>query len=390
MDHPGVLECRISDDLSALPAAEWDALGGRDEPFLSHAFLCALERHDCLGSRFGWYPRHVTLHQPGGELVAALPLYIKTNNYGEFVFDWAWEQAWRQSGLNYYPKLVCSIPYTPATGTRLLVHPDHDRKALQQVLIQQAIELTHAGELSGLHVLFPEHEDSRALQAAGLTLRMGCQYHWHNENYRDFDDFIERFSAKKRKNVRRERRRVQEQGLDIRVLHGDEVSRDLWAVFHHFYVSTFERKMGIPTLSLGFFQETGRTLGRQVVMFLVEEDGEPVAAALCYRGKDTLYGRYWGCIRDYDALHFEACYYQGIDYCIQQGLARFEPGAQGEHKISRGFLPTRTWSGHWITHPGLRGAVAAFCQREQAAMAIQCEQLMRLSPFRVEAESGSG
>lgn len=390
MDNPGLLECRIIDDLSALPSHQWDALGGRDEPFLSHAFLCALERHGCLGSRFGWYPRHVTLRKPGGELVGALPLYIKTNNYGEFVFDWAWEQAWRQSGLHYYPKLVCAVPYTPATGTRLLTHPDHDRKALQQALIQQAIELTHAGELSGLHVLFPGDEDMQALQGRGLIPRMGCQYHWHNENYRDFDDFIDRFSAKKRKNVRRERRRVREQGLDIRVLHGDEVSQDLWAVFHHFYVSTFERKMGIPTLSLGFFQETARTLGRRVVMFLAEEDDTPVAAALCYRGGDTLYGRYWGCIRDYDALHFETCYYQGIDYCIQQGLTRFEPGAQGEHKISRGFLPTRTWSGHWITHPGLRSAVAEFCRREQAAMEAQCKQLMQLSPFRVEDGHHSG
>ncbi|SEL08446.1 GNAT family N-acetyltransferase [Ectothiorhodospira marina] len=377
------LELRIIDALDpTIQPEEWDHLGGHDHPFLSHAFLSALERHDCLGSKFGWYPRHMILREPDGTLVAALPLYAKTNNYGEFVFDWAWEQAWQRSGLDYYPKLVSAIPYTPATGPRLLVHPQRDAGALRQALIQQAIEFTGRQGLSTTHFLFTDSEDTRAFKEMGLCLRMGCQYHWRNDGYRDFDDFLDGFSSKKRKNVKRERRRVQEQGLDVRILHGDEVDDALWAVFHRFYLATFERKFGIPTLTLDFFRETARTLGRQVVMVLAEEDGQPVAAALCYRGKDTLYGRYWGCEQDHDGLHFEACYYQGIDYCIRHGLDQFEPGAQGEHKISRGFLPTRTWSAHWVDNPGLRGPVMEFCRREEAAMREQCEKLMSLSPFR--------
>ncbi|MGM0676127.1 MAG: GNAT family N-acetyltransferase, partial [Pseudomonadota bacterium] len=287
-----------------------------------------------------------------------------------------------RSGLDYYPKLVSAIPYTPATGPRLLIHPDRDAGALRQALIQQAIEFTGRQGLSTTHFLFTDSEDTRAFKEMGLCLRMGCQYHWRNDGYRDFDDFLDGFSSKKRKNVKRERRRVQEQGLDVRILHGDEVDDALWAVFHRFYLATFERKFGIPTLTLDFFRETARTLGRQVVMVLAEEDGQPVAAALCYRGKDTLYGRYWGCEQDHDGLHFEACYYQGIDYCIRHGLDQFEPGAQGEHKISRGFLPTRTWSAHWVDNPGLRGPVMEFCRREEAAMREQCEKLMSLSPFR--------
>lgn len=379
------LELRVVDKLDAVDAGEWDLLGGNDNPFLSHAFLSALERHDCLGARFGWYPRHLLLHEAQGPLVAALPLYAKTNNYGEFVFDWSWQQAWERAGLHYYPKLVSSIPYTPATGRRLLVHPQRDASALRQTLLEQAIELTGCGGFSGLHVLFTDTADTQALRDMGFSLRLGCQYHWRNEGYRDFEDFLDRFTSRKRKNVKRERRRVVEQDIDIQILHGDEVSDALWDVFHGFYTDTFERKFGIPTLSAAFFRDTGRALGRRVVMVLARQDDVPVAAALCYRSSDTLYGRYWGSARDYDGLHFEACYYRGIEYCIAQGLRHFEPGAQGEHKIPRGFLPTRTWSGHWVQDIGMRGPVADFCRREQAGVEAQWDELMALSPFRDEA-----
>jgi uncharacterized protein len=376
------MQIRIVEQLDGVPAREWDALGGEHNPLLSHAFLAGLERYGCLGSDYGWFPRHVLVEDDGGRLLAAMPMYAKTNGYGEFVFDWAWESAWERSGVSYYPKLVVSVPYTPATGPRLLIHPQADAPDLRRVLIDQGIGFARAHRVSGLHWLFPDDSDLEALRAQGLSLRMGCQFHWRNDGYRDFGDFLERFSSKKRKNVRRERRKVVEQGVSLRILHGNEVSDTLWETFHGFYTDTFEKKMGIPTLSLDFFRETGRALGRGVVMVLAEHEGEPVAAALCYRSHDSLYGRYWGCARDYDGLHFEACYYQGIEYCIREGLARFEPGAQGEHKIPRGFLPTPTWSAHWLAHEELGEAVADFCRREQQVMARHCRQLMGLSPFR--------
>lgn len=376
------MRIRIVEQLDQVPARDWDALGGDRNPLLSHAFLAGLERYGCLGTEYGWFPRHVLVEGTDGHLAAAMPMYAKTNGYGEFVFDWAWESAWERSGLRYYPKLVASVPYTPATGPRLLVHPGSDGAALRRLLIHQGIGFAQEHNVSGLHWLFPDEPDLQALRGEGLALRMGCQYHWRNDGYRDFDDFLERFSAKKRKNVRRERRKVAEQGIRLRVLHGDEVTDAQWTTFHGFYMDTFEKKMGIPTLSLKFFRETGRALGRGVVMMLAEHDGTPVAAALCYRSHDTLYGRYWGCSRDYDGLHFEACYYQGIEYCIREGLLRFEPGAQGEHKIPRGFLPTPTWSAHWLAHEELGQAVADFCRREQEVMTRHCRQLMTLSPFR--------
>ncbi|OOG25937.1 GNAT family N-acetyltransferase [Thioalkalivibrio denitrificans] len=376
------MNIRIVERLDQVPAQAWDALGGDRNPLVSHAFLAGLERYDCLGPRYGWLPRHVLIEDDAGGLQAAMPMYAKTNGYGEFVFDWAWQSAWERSGLAYYPKLVVSVPYTPATGPRLLVRSGADGPMLRQALIRAGIRFARDHRVSGLHWLFPDDADLESLRAEGLSLRMGCQYHWRNDGYRDFDDFLDRFSSKKRKNVRRERRRVSEQGIALRILHGNEVPDGLWETFHGFYMDTFEKKMGIPTLSLDFFRETGRALGRGVVMVLAEHDGAPVAAALCYRGSDSLYGRYWGCARDYDGLHFEACYYQGIEYCIREGLARFEPGAQGEHKIPRGFLPTPTWSAHWLAHEELGAAVADFCHREQQVMGRHCRQLMAHSPFR--------
>ncbi|WP_018952822.1 GNAT family N-acetyltransferase [Thioalkalivibrio sulfidiphilus] len=382
------MRLRIVERLDAVDAGAWDALGGHENPLISHAFLAGLERYGCLGSQYGWFPRHLLIEDEAGRLLAAMPLYAKTNGYGEFVFDWSWESAWERSGLRYYPKLVVSLPYTPATGPRLLVHPDADGPVLRRLLIQQGLAFAREHQVSGLHWLFPDAEDLEALRAEGLNLRMGCQYHWRNDDYGDFDDFLSRFASKKRKNVRQERRKVADQGVSLRILHGDEVSDALWATFHGFYVDTFEKKMGIPTLSLEFFRETGRALGRGVVMVLAEHEGKPVAAALCYRSHDTLYGRYWGCARDYDGLHFEACYYQGIEYCIREGLSRYEPGAQGEHKIPRGFLPTPTWSAHWLANQDLGQAVADFCLREQQVMQRHCQQLMGLSPFREGAAPG--
>ncbi|WP_038051202.1 GNAT family N-acetyltransferase [Thioalkalivibrio sp. ALJ1] len=382
----------LRDGLADVDPAAWDALTGGTEPFLRHAFLEGLERHECLGRQFGWFPQHVLIFRDD-QLVAAAPAYAKTNNYGEFVFDFAWEGAWNRHGLNYYPKLVVSVPYTPATGPRLLVHPeapdfDHLRTLLVRALV------THGRELnaSGVNILFPTQDDLEVTREMGLPERMGCQYHWTNADYATFDDFLAALSSKKRKNIKRERRRVYEAGIQFRTLTGATGSREDWARFHRFYVDTFEKHMGIPTLSEAFFVESAAELGDQVVLFEARrptgtgsdatDKGETIAAALCYRSHDTLYGRFWGCTEELADLHFETCYYQGIEFCIREGLTRFEPGAQGEHKIPRGFLPTPTYSAHMILTEGFEQPVRDFCEREAAMMRAQCERLHEHSPYR--------
>ena len=376
------LRVEIRDGLGGLEAPAWDALTGAREPFLRHAFLEGLERHDCLGRRYGWFPQHVLIFD-AGTLVAAAPCYAKTNNYGEFVFDWAWQAAWERHGQPYYPKLVISVPYTPATGSRLLVHPDvADPEPLRRRLLKAA--MSRGGELgaSGVHLLFPSESEAALAAAAGLVRRTGCQYHWHNRRYTDFEGFLEALSSKKRKNVKRERRRVAEQGIVFRTLTGATANPEDWARFHRFYEDTFEKHMGIPTLSEAFFAGTATALGPQVVLFEARQADETIAAALCYRSHDTLYGRFWGCSEDLPDLHFETCYYQGIEFCIREGLSRFEPGAQGEHKIPRGFLPVPTASAHAILTPGFRSSVQDFCERETRMMEAQCENLMQRSPYR--------
>jgi uncharacterized protein len=384
LPDPSGLRVEIRDGLGSVLPAAWDALTGSREPFLRHAFLEGLERHGCLGRRYGWFPQHVLLFRDD-VLVAAAPCYAKTNNYGEFVFDWAWQAAWERHGQPYYPKLVISVPYTPATGPRLLVHADAtDREGLQLRLLEAAI--TRARELgaSGVHVLFPPEPEAALAAEAGMVRRTGCQYHWHNRGYADFDGFLQALSSKKRKNVKRERRRVREQGIEFRVLTGASAGADDWARFHRFYEDTFERHMGTPTLSEDFFAGTAAALGPQVVLFEARQGNDTIAAALCYRSHDTLYGRFWGCSQDLPDLHFETCYYQGIEYCIGEGLARFEPGAQGEHKIPRGFLPVATASAHSVLTPGFGASVQDFCLRETQMIRAQCEQLMQHSPYRQE------
>jgi uncharacterized protein len=379
------LRVEIRDGLGAVDPAAWDALTAGREPFLRHAFLEGLERHDCLGRRYGWFPQHVLIFR-AGTLVAAAPCYAKTNNYGEFVFDWAWQAAWERHGHPYYPKLVISVPYTPATGPRLLVHPDVDEPdALRRLLLETATN--RGGELgaSGVHLLFPPEPEAALAAGTGMLRRMGCQYHWHNRGYADFGAFLEALSSKKRKNVKRERRRVAEQGIVFRTLTGATASPEDWSRFHRFYADTFEKHMGIPTLSEAFFAGTAAALGPQVVLFEARREDETIAAALCYRSHETLYGRFWGCSADLPDLHFETCYYQGIEFCIREGLARFEPGAQGEHKIPRGFLPVATASAHAILTPGFGASVQDFCERETRMMRAQCARLMEHSPYRQES-----
>ncbi len=376
------MQIRITDQLDSVPAAHWNALVGDGNPFLRHEFLTALEHHQCVGPSYGWLPHHILVHNDQQRLIGATPFYIKDNSYGEFVFDWSWADAYERAGLPYYPKGVISIPYTPATGPRLLVAGGDREQSTREILLRTLIELAQSKRLSSLHCLFTNTDDSAFLSDQGLLLRLGCQFHWENRGYRDFDDFLEAFNARKRKKLRRERRRVQEANVEIRVLHGDEADDEQWRMAHHFYRSTFEKKWGVPTLNLGFFQEIARTMGKQIVLVFAYHRGQPVAGAINLRGSDSLYGRHWGCTARFHSLHFEICYYQGIAYCIQNGLRYFEPGAQGEHKISRGFLPTPTWSAHWIADDRFRGVIEDFLRRETRAMRDYIETLHDSSPFR--------
>lgn len=384
------MQVQIVESLDKLPAAAWNALAGDANPFLSHAFLSALEHHQCVGEGYGWWPQHLALYDES-RLIGAVPLYIKDNSYGELVFDWGWADAYARAGLRYYPKAVVAIPYTPATGPRLLLAADCNRELAIDTLLSAAETLCREQGLSSLHWLFTNATDNSALQARGLLLRRGVQFHWHNAGYRDFEDFLQRFTAHKRKKLKRERRRVAEAGIELRIVHGHEADAEQWRIAHHFYASTFDRKSGIATLNLPFWRELGQRLGEAVVLVFAYADQKPVACAINLRGRDTLYGRHWGCAADYHSLHFEACYYQGIEYCIRHGLSHFEPGAQGEHKISRGFEPTSTWSAHWIADARFRAAIGDFVGREDRAMRDYIEELKQHLPYhRSEPPQGDG
>lgn len=378
------MKARIVSGMHEFPRAEWNALLPDRNPFIRHEFLTALERGDCL-LPYGWTPRHVGVWDQQ-RLVAAMPMYVKDNSYGEFVFDFSWAQAYQRQGLSYFPKLVVSVPYSPATGPRVLAN---DARHIA-TLINAA--RNHAREMgaSSLHVLFPPEQEVAVLERLGMMRRAGCQFHWSNHGFRDFDDYLSTFKAEKRKKLKRERRHVAEAGIEFDVLHGGEASAAQWEAYHRFYASTFERLGGMATLSAEFFRELGTALPDQVVLILARHAGRYVAGAFCLRSDDTLYGRHWGCDEQFHSLHFEACYYQGIDYCIRHGLQRFEPGAQGEHKVGRGFVPTLTWSTHWLEDAAFRNAIADFLPRERRALDAYMEELATHLPFRrVESETCS-
>ena len=372
--------------IDEIPAADWNTLAGDDLPHLRHEFLAAMEHQGCVGKRFGWLPRHLVLRDAQDRPAAAAPCYIKLNSYGEFVFDWAWADAYQRAGLRYYPKLVVASPYTPATGLRILTGDSPDRPALAAALIQGSMELAERLGVSGLHWLFTSATETDWLRTQGLMPRLGCQFHWDNRGYDDFDAFLGEFSAEKRKKIKRERRRVAESGIRLRRVRGDAATPEEWRIFHRLYEDTFDKRGGLPTLSLGFFQEIGRTMGEQLLLVLAEEPhaggGRIVAAAFCLQGTRSLYGRHWGCFKEFHSLHFEACYYQGLEHCIEQGLQRFEPGAQGEHKVARGFLPTRTWSAHWIASERFRRPIGSFLEHEIEAVEDYIAEMNTHSPYK--------
>ena len=372
-------EARIHRALSEIPAADWDALHDGRNPFVAHAFLSGLEATGCLRDDWGWTPCHLALWE-GDLLVAAAPGYLKSNSHGEFVFDHAWSHAYARHGLDYFPKWLGAVPYSPVTGPRLLARDEASKRALLDAIerfLQQSA-------LSSAHVNFHDAEDE-AVFDAGWLLREDIQYHWHhNAGWEDFEDFLGAMDHKHRKNIRQERRKVRDAGISFRIVHGDEASEDDLAAMHGFYLQTFAEYGNSPALTLDFIRHLAQEMPRQLVIVLAERESVPIAGALCLRGGDTLYGRYWGASELHPGLHFEACYYQGIEYCLREGLARFEPGAQGRHKIARGFLPTLVHSRHRIADPRFAEAIGAWCAEERVSTRGQLRQLHAHSPFRAE------
>ena len=372
---------RILDSLAQVPAADWDALDDSGNPFVRHAFLEGLERHGCLRADWGWTPRHLTLWE-GGRLLAAAPGYLKTNSHGEFVFDHAWANAYARHGLDYYPKWLFAVPYSPVTGPRLLAGGEAARRALLEAIARQADE----DGLPSAHVNFHTQDEDVLFDARWLP-RIDVQYHWHNrDGWRDFDAFLAAMDHKHRKNIRQERAKVAREGIAFRVVHGDEADDADLAAMHAFYLQTFAEYGNSPALTLGLIRHLARTLPRQLVLVLAERDGRAIAGALCLRGGDTLYGRYWGATELHPGLHFETCYYQGIDYCLREGLRVFEPGAQGEHKLARGFLPTFVHSRHWIADPDFREPLRRWCEEEAVSVRRYAATLAAHSPFKSDIQ----
>lgn len=376
---------RIVQDIHAIAPAAWNALVAAPYPFLRHEFLSALEDTGCVGARTGWLPQHLVLHaddDPAGALLGAVPMYLKSHSYGEYVFDWAWANAHARAGIAYYPKLVAAVPFTPIAGPRLLVRAGAHQAEIADRLIRAAHAHARAGDVSSLHWLFTDATDTARLEQQGFQRRIGSQFHWCNHGYRDFDDFLARFAADKRKKIKRERRRVAEAGVVLEVRDGGSLRDEHLDRFYAFYTATIQNHGAIPYLNRAFFVELGRRMPDNVVLIFARHGNEYVAGAFFLRGGAALYGRYWGSLRDFHGLHFETCYYRAIEYCIAEGIARFEGGAQGEFKLARGLVPTPTYSAHWLRHPELARAVAEFLARERHGVAYHMEELKEHLPFR--------
>jgi predicted N-acyltransferase len=367
---------RIAD----IEARTWDACAGDANPFVSHAFLDALEESGSATEEAGWAPRHVLLCDAAGDVVAAAPAYLKHHSLGEYVFDHGWAEAFERAGGRYYPKLQIAVPFTPVPGPRLLVRSGG--QVAERALAAAIEEIARRYELSGAHVTFAPPDQVERLAERGWLVRHGFQFHFENPGYADFEDFLAALSARKRKAIRKERAAAMEDGLTVRTLRGAEIGEGHWDAFFAFYIATGDRKWGSPYLTREFFPRLGQAMGGRVVLFLAERGGRAVAGALNLLGRDTLYGRYWGCLEDHRFLHFELCYYRAIDFAIANGLTRVEAGAQGPHKVSRGYLPRPTFSAHLIRHPGLRDAVAEFLARERRHVEFEMNALAQHSPFR--------
>ena len=356
------MQVNVHDAIADISSKEWNALAGDDYPFLRHEFLSSAESSGSVSPESGWSPRHLTISDAKG-LRAAMPLYEKSHSWGEFVFDWAWANAYEQAGLNYYPKLVSAVPFTPAPSRRLLLRDADDQDAARG-LLSGAVALAEETECSSLHILFPAPDEIELLKETGLMVRKDCQFHWHNNGYQSFDGFLGTFTSIKRKKARRDRRRVRESGIQFRRLNGAQIDTETLSTVYRLISNTFLRRGSTPYYSESFFQDISEKIPDSLLFVIAELDSVAVAAAVFFESPDRLYGRYWGSDGHYDSLHFETCYYQGIDYCIETGKAIFEPGTQGEHKISRGFSPVPTWSAHWLAHPQFANAIEKYLGEE--------------------------
>ncbi len=380
------IEIRLHESLRQIPEAAWDACGRGRDPFTTHRFLLALEESGSVGAGTGWTPRYLSAHR-SGLMIGAAPMYLKSHSQGEYVFDHAWADAWARAGGRYYPKLQVAVPFTPVPGPRLLALPGHEHEA-RAALLQGVVQIAQEGGLSSAHVTFCRDDEARLGEEMGLIHRIGEQFHWHNRAYGNFDDFLADLSSRKRKNIRRERRLAQAFGGDIVALTGDEIGAEHMEAFWQFYQDTGARKWGRPYLTRAFFELAQARLADDMLLVLARREGRWVAGALNFIGREALFGRWWGAIEHHSCLHFELCYYQAIDYAIAHGLARVEAGAQGEHKIARGYQPVTTHSLHWISDAGFGAAVREFVAAEAQAVGEDIEILTRMGPFRAGFDHG--
>ena len=374
------LNLHISTEMAAIDAAEWDALAGSANPFISHAFLQALEKGGAVGGDSGWDPMHLLLRSDDGQLLGAMPNYLKHHSHGEYIFDHGWANAFERAGGAYYPKLLAAVPFTPATGPRFLVRDN--RADLKIALAKGMKTLVEKYQLSSAHINFLPSDDAQQLAAAGWLDRTSIQFHWHNHNYADFDDFLDNLSSRKRKNIRKERASVTKAGVTMLRLTGATITQDHIDAFFRFYISTIDRKWGGAYLTHDVFTQLGQTMADRMLLVMAEYKGKIIGGALNFIGDDALYGRNWGADIDIPNLHFEACYYQAIDFAIEHGLSRIEAGAQGFHKVQRGYLPVTTHSVHLITHDGFRGAVAQFLAAEKLGVEAEKNHIAMTSPFK--------
>lgn len=375
-----MLTLHTHDSIGDIDAAAWNTLAVDDNPFVSHAFLAGLERTGCIRAAFGWRAQHLTLHD-GASLIGAAPLYVKGNSHGEYVFDWAWADAWERAGGDYYPKFLCAVPYSPVAGPRLLCGTGVEAGKHRAILANALREMTEQTGLSSLHVNFLQESETGAFDDAWLS-RSDWQFQWRNtDGWRDFQDFLAALTHKRRNAIRRERAQVADAGVECEFRDGGSLDDAEWRSIHHLYTHTFDEKGNTPTLSLGLFRHLGAAFPTRSHVAFARRAREIVAGALFLSSKDTLYGRYWGAREQIPGLHFELCYYQGIDQCLRRGLQRFEPGAQGLHKLARGFLPTRTHSRHYIANAQFRAVIRAALEREAALLDARGAELIGHSPF---------
>ncbi|MGZ8153392.1 MAG: GNAT family N-acetyltransferase [Methylovulum sp.] len=375
------MQVKPIDSLTEVDSKAWNMLAGDSYPFLRHEFLLALEQSGCVCEKTGWLPKHLLVFEDN-KLIAFMPMYLKRHSYGEYVFDHQWAHTYHQYGLAYYPKWLTAIPFTPCQGARLCCKPSINSLEITRLLFDFIQEQSDHERVSSWHCLFPVETQLEQLRSLGLGVRESVQFQWFNRGYRDFNDFLETMSASKRKMVKRERRRIVEQGIEFLKIPGKNVSEQQWRIFFQFYSLTYLKKGSEPYLNLEFFLACAKTLGNQLLMVMAVKNNQYVGAALSFIGSDTLYGRYWGCYEEFNALHFEACYYQGLDYCIEHNLQRFDSGAQGEHKISRGFEPVTTYSAHWLKDKQFAEAIYDFLRREQQAVQVYKQSAATYLPFK--------